>query len=84
MIWQPCRVHTTGHVNGVAPDVVLRLPGADDACHDRPDVDAHPDHEVVVGVVVDVLQLLAHPENILHKLERKLLNFFLFGIDEFS
>ena len=68
MIRQPRRVHPAGHVDRVAPDVVLRLPCPDDSGNYRPDVDPDPDHEVVVGVVVDVLKLLTHAEDVLHKL----------------
>ena len=68
VIRQPGGVHPAGHVDRVAPDVVLRLPGADDSGHDGADVDADPDREAVVGVVVDVLQLLPHPEDVLDEL----------------
>ncbi len=68
MIWQPCRVHSTCNIDRVSPDVVLRLSGPDDTGDDGPDVDPDPDHEVVVRVVVDVLQLLAHAEHVLDQL----------------
>ena len=59
------RVHPTGHVDRVAPDVVLRFLGADDPGHDGPDVDADPDLEVVEGVLVDIVELLADAERVL-------------------
>ena len=54
----PSAIHPAGHVDGVAPDVVLRLLGPDDAGHYGTDVDADPDLEVVEGVLVDVVELL--------------------------
>ena len=67
----PRPVHPAGHVHGVAPDVVLRLPRADHPGHHGTHVQADPQHERVVGVLVDALQLLAQPENKLDELREK-------------
>ncbi len=69
MIGQPGRIHATGDIYCVTPDVILRLAGSDDSGNNRADVDPDPDHKVVVGVVVDVLELLTHAKDIFNKLE---------------
>lgn len=69
MIGQPSRVHATGDIYCVTPDVILGLAGSDDSGNNRADVDPDPDHEVVVGVIVDVLELLTHAKDIFDKLE---------------
>ena len=63
MIGESGGVHATGDVDGVAPDVVLGLAGADDAGDDGSDVHADADGEVVVRVLVDAEQLLFHGED---------------------
>ena len=45
--------HPGGYVDGVAPNVVVWLARADDASGDGPVVDAHAQHEVVEGLLVD-------------------------------
>ncbi|CAD0193792.1 unnamed protein product [Chrysodeixis includens] len=47
VVQQPGRVHARGDVDRVAPDVVLRLAGADHAGHHWPNVDANSDPETV-------------------------------------
>jgi hypothetical protein len=69
MIGKSGGVHTTGNIDRVTPDVVLRFASSDDSGNDRTDVDSDPDHEVVVRVVVDVLELLAHAKYVLDELE---------------
>lgn len=56
------RLHARRHVHRVAPNVVLRLGGADDARHHGPDVDADAQLEVVEAVLVDAVQHLHHGE----------------------
>ena len=68
MVGKPSGVHPAGHVNSVAPDVVLRLPCPDDPSHHGADVHANPEHEVVVAVLVEAGQLLPHGEDVLSEL----------------
>jgi hypothetical protein len=58
-------VHPARHVHRVAPDVVLRLLGPDDAGHDGPHIDADSDFEVVKRVLVDVVELLTYSQRVL-------------------
>ena len=51
-------VHPAGLVDRVAPDVEDRLGGADDPADQRPHRHSYPEHEVVEGVLVDVVQLV--------------------------
>ena len=51
-------VHPAGLVDRVAPDVEDRLGGADDPTDQRPHRHSYPEHEVVEGVLVDVVQLV--------------------------
>ena len=69
VVGQPGGVHPAGHVDGVAPDVVLRLPRPDDPRHHRPNVHPDPEHEVVVAVLVEAGQLLPHGEDVLGELD---------------
>ena len=57
-------VHPAGDIDSVAPDVVLRLLGADDPGHDGTDVDADADLEVVEGVLIDVVELVPDPQRV--------------------
>ena len=63
LIRQPRRVHPRGHVDRVAPNIVLRLPGANHAGHDGADIHADPQHEVVVAVLVDGVEFVPHAED---------------------
>ena len=69
VVGQPGGVHPAGHVDCVAPDVVLRLPGPDDPGHHGADVHPDPEHEVVVAVLVEAGQLLPHGEDVLRELD---------------
>ena len=51
-------VHPAGLVDRVAPDVEDRLGGPDDPADQRPHRHSYPEHEVVEGVLVDVVQLV--------------------------
>ncbi len=64
----PRRVHPGGHVDRVAPDVVLRFPCAYDPGHHGADVHANPEGEAVVRVLVDDGQLVPHAEDVLGEL----------------
>ena len=67
VVGQPGRVHPRGDIDRIAPDVVLRLAGANDARHHRAHVQAHSQHEIVVGVVVDLRQPFPHLKDHLHQ-----------------
>ena len=51
-------VHPAGLVHCVAPDVEHRLGGPNDPADQRPHRHPYPEHEVVEGVLVDVVQLV--------------------------
>lgn len=63
VVGQSSRVHATGHVDCVAPDVVLRFSGADDAGHHRSQVHADADREVVVRILIDAQQFVFHGQD---------------------
>lgn len=67
VVGQPGGVHPRGDIDRIAPDVVLWLASANDACHHRAHVQAHSQHEVIVGVVVDLRQALPHLKDHLHQ-----------------
>ena len=69
MVWEARGLHPGSDVDCISPDVVLRFPGADDAGHYRPDVQAYPEHEAVVRILVDAAQLLAQAEDELDQLK---------------
>ena len=54
----PCRVHPTGFVDRVAPDVKHRFGGPNDPTDQGSGRHAYPQHEVVEGVFIDVVQLV--------------------------
>ena len=64
MVGQSGGIHPTGYVESISPNVVLWLPGADDAGYDRPDVHADPQREIIVGILVDAAeQFLLHDKD---------------------
>lgn len=67
VVGQTGRVHPRGNINRVAPNVVLRLSGADDARHNRAHVQADAEHKVVVGVDVNLVEAFSHLKDHLHK-----------------
>ena len=60
----PGGVHPAGHIDGIAPDVILRLLGSDDPGHNGAHVDPDPDLEVVEGMFVDVVELVPDPQGV--------------------
>ena len=62
--YHPGGVHPAGHIDGIAPDVILRLLGPDDPSHDGAHVDPDPDLEVVEGMFVDVVELVPDPQSV--------------------
>ena len=68
LVRHPRRVHPARHVDRVAPDVVLRLARPDNPRHHGPEVHPHPQHEVVVAVLVEAGELLPHGEDVLGQL----------------
>lgn len=58
MSQDPCRVHPTGLVDRVAPDIKDRFGGPNDPTDEGSGGHAYPQHEVVEGVLVDVIQLV--------------------------
>ena len=58
MSQDPCRVHPTGLVDRVAPDIKDRFGGPNDPTDEGSGGHAYPQHEVVEGVFVDVVQLV--------------------------
>ena len=54
----PCRVHPTGFIDRVAPDVKHRFGGPNDPTDQGTGGHAYPQHEVVEGVFIDVVQLI--------------------------
>lgn len=52
----PSAFHPRRHINGVPPNIVMRLPRPDDPRRNGPVVYAHLQHEVVEGLLVDALQ----------------------------
>lgn len=49
-------LHPGRHVHGVAPDIVMGLPGPDDTSGHRAVIDAHLQDEVVEALLVDARQ----------------------------
>lgn len=68
LIGQASRVHSRSHIHRVTPDVVLRLPGSNDSGHDGANVDANPQHKVVVRVFIDQLKLFTHAKDVFDQL----------------
>ena len=58
MTQQTSGVHATGLIHSVPPDVKDRLGRPDDPADQRTHRHADPEHEVVEGVLVDVVQLV--------------------------
>ena len=42
----PCGLHATGHIHSVAPDVIVRLPGANHSCQHPPFIQTWGEEEV--------------------------------------
>lgn len=49
-------LHARRHIHRVAPDVVVRLPGANHTGRYRPVIDSHLEYEMIEGLLVDALQ----------------------------
>ena len=58
MTQQTSGVHATGLIHGVPPDVEDRLGGPNDPADQWPHRHADPEHEVVEGVLIYVVQLV--------------------------
>ena len=53
-----CRVHPAGFVDRIAPDIKHRFGGPNHPADQGPGGHTNPQHEVVEGVLVDVVQLV--------------------------
>lgn len=48
-----CALHPWGNIDSIAPNIVVGLACPDDPCSDGSMVDAHAQHEVVEGLLID-------------------------------
>ena len=56
-------IHAGGNIHRVAPNVVLRLLGTDHSGNDWTHVQADAQHEIVVGIFINVGQLFLHVQH---------------------
>lgn len=63
MVGQSSGVHATGDIDRVAPDIILWLPCSDDSRNHWTNVEPNSEHEIVVGIFVDVSKAILHGEH---------------------
>lgn len=59
--------HPAGHIDGVPPDIIVRLARPNDSSYDRPVVDTYPEYKIVERLFVDLFDDVLQGEGKVHK-----------------